>query len=76
MLDVQVSPVSSRLIDAKEVGRLLGCSWRSVYRHADSGRIPKGVKLVGLRKWDLRQVVEFIQGGCIPPKQFGKGGRT
>ncbi len=34
-----------RLIDAREVARLLGCSWRTVYRHADMGRIPFGMKL-------------------------------
>jgi excisionase family DNA binding protein len=57
-----------RLIDAREVGRLLGCSWRTVLRLADAGRIPWGVKLGALRRWDLREVEKFIDSGCKPPR--------
>jgi len=27
-----------RLLDVREVGRMLGCSWRTVYRLADEGK--------------------------------------
>jgi excisionase family DNA binding protein len=59
-------------VDAKEVGRLLGCSWRTVFRLADAGRIPWGVKLGSLRRWDLSQIEDFIAAGCQPVR---KGGR-
>jgi excisionase family DNA binding protein len=57
-----------RLIDARQVARLLGCSWRTVYRHADSGRIPSGLKLGALRRWDATEMEAFISDGCKPPK--------
>jgi predicted DNA-binding transcriptional regulator AlpA len=63
---------SPRLIDAKGVARLLGCSWRTVLRLADGGQIPWGVKLGGLRRWDVREIEAFITGGCKMPA----GGRT
>jgi hypothetical protein len=34
-----------RLLDAKQVGARLGCSWRTVLRLADRGAMPPGVKL-------------------------------
>jgi predicted DNA-binding transcriptional regulator AlpA len=55
-----------RLIDAKETGLRLGCSWRTVLRHADAGRIPPGIKLGALRRWDTAELDAFIAGGCKP----------
>ena len=66
-------PSRRRLIDAKEAGRMLGCSWRSVYRYADRGMIPAGSKLGGLRRWDAAELERFIADGCRPPK--GQGAR-
>jgi excisionase family DNA binding protein len=62
-----------RLADAKAVGRVLGISWRTVYRLADAGKIPFGVKLGASRRWDLAEMDAFIAGGCKPPR--AKGGR-
>jgi predicted DNA-binding transcriptional regulator AlpA len=58
------SAPSRRLIDSKEVGRLLGCSWRTVLRHADAGRIPWGIKLGALRRWDAVEIEAFIANEC------------
>ncbi len=58
-----------RLIDAKEVGRLLGCSWRHVIRLADEGVLPWGCKLGRLRRWDSFDIESFIAGGCRPIRQ-------
>lgn len=57
-----------RLGDSKAVGQMLGCSWRTVYRLADSGRIPSGHKLGALRRWDLSEIEAFIANGCKSPK--------
>jgi len=62
---------SRRLVDVKDVGRLLGCSWRTVLRLADAGRIPWGVKLGALRRWDLQQIEDFITNGCHPTRRYG-----
>lgn len=68
---VQADRTIRRLIDVKATGKRLGCSWRTVYRLADSGKIPKGVKLGSLRRWDEAELDAFIENGCRPPK----GGR-
>jgi predicted DNA-binding transcriptional regulator AlpA len=66
---VESSPTvshSRRLIDAREVGRLLNCSWRHVLRLADQGLLPWGCKLGRLRRWDLAEMEAFIASGCKP----------
>lgn len=52
--------------DAKAVGRKFTCHWRTILRLADSGRIPWGFKLNGLRRWDMTELDEFIANGCKP----------
>jgi excisionase family DNA binding protein len=63
--------VPRRLINAKEAGRLLGCSWRTVLRLADRGMIPRGIKLGSLRRWDVTEIEAFISNGCKPVKARG-----
>jgi excisionase family DNA binding protein len=62
-----------RLIDAREAGRLLGCSWRTIYRLSDAGKIPAGLKLGALRRWDAAELDAFIANGCKPPKSSARG---
>jgi predicted DNA-binding transcriptional regulator AlpA len=62
--NVETDLFPRRLIDAKEAGRILGMSWRSVHRHADAGRIPPGYKLGALRRWDAAELDAFIANGC------------
>jgi predicted DNA-binding transcriptional regulator AlpA len=64
-----------RLIDAKEVGRILGCSWRHVMRLADQGALPWGYKLGSLRRWDLSEIEAFIASGCRPVCQAARAER-
>ncbi len=74
MASILETPAAGRrLLNAREVARMLGCSWRTVYRHADMGRIPAGMKLGALRRWDAAELDGFIAGGCKPPK--GPGAR-
>ena len=73
---VQSEVPSRRLGDCKAVGRVLGCSWRTVIRLADSGKIPPGYKLSALRRWDMAEIEAFIASGCKPPKAASKGGRA
>jgi excisionase family DNA binding protein len=62
----QVPFGGARLLNAQEVAELLGCSWRTVLRLADAGKIPWGVKLGSLRRWDQQELEQFIEGGCKP----------
>lgn len=61
-----ISAAPRRLVSAKEAGAILGCSWRTVLRLADAGKIPVGFKLGSLRRWDAADLDEFIRGGCKP----------
>jgi excisionase family DNA binding protein len=65
-----------RLIDVKEAGRVLGCHWRTVLRLADTGKVPWGIKLGALRRWDASELNAWIAGGCKPPRQAAKGVRS
>ena len=65
------SPQGSSLLDVQQVAVMLACSPRSVFRLADAGRIPFGVKLGAMRRWDARQLEDFISNGCKPVR--GKG---
>jgi predicted DNA-binding transcriptional regulator AlpA len=60
-----------RLIDVKQVGHLYGMNWRTVYRFADLGLIPAGLKLGALRRWDESEVLAHIAAGCPPVKARG-----
>jgi excisionase family DNA binding protein len=69
MTTAQTVEPTRRLIDAREAGRMLGCSWRTVYRLADRGAIPQGVKLGALRRWDATEIDRHIAAGCPPVRQ-------
>jgi excisionase family DNA binding protein len=71
MTDIQAFEPPRRLIDCRETARRLGCSWRTVLRLADAGKIPSGVKLGVLRRWDAVELDAFIANGCKPPKAKG-----
>lgn len=57
-------PPGRMMIDVETVAHKLGVDKRSVFRWADSKRIPFGVKLGSRRLWDLSQLDAFIAGGC------------
>ena len=59
---VEVTP--ALLLDANDVARLLKCSRRTVYRLADSGRIPAPVRLGMLVRWSRQALDEWIVEGC------------
>jgi excisionase family DNA binding protein len=60
------SPV---LLNARDVARLLGCSWRHVFRLADRGEMPWGVKVGRLRRWDRASLEAWIASGCKPVRK-------
>jgi excisionase family DNA binding protein len=62
---------SIALLDARQVADRLGCSWRTVYRHADAGLMPMGVKIGALRRWSESEIQAWIAGGCKPVRVAG-----
>jgi predicted DNA-binding transcriptional regulator AlpA len=65
------APPSPQLLDAKQVGVRLGCSWRHVLRMADRGLMPWGAKLGALRRWSADELEDWIKSGCRPVRQAG-----
>lgn len=56
----------AELLDAASVAELCGCSVRTVRRLADSGRMPRPVKLGSLIRWRRTEVMDWIESGCQP----------
>jgi excisionase family DNA binding protein len=52
----------------------LGCSKRHVYRLADSGRMPRPVKLGSLIRWPRAVIEKWIADGCPIVRNASKGG--
>jgi predicted DNA-binding transcriptional regulator AlpA len=51
------------LIDAKELGRLLGRSRASVDRDDAAGRIPRPLRIGGSRRWRLAEIRVWVDAG-------------
>ena len=64
-------PPGRVLIDVHVVAQKYDCDERTVFRGADAGRIPFGVKLGSLRRWDLAEIDAHIAAGCPRVRQVG-----
>ncbi len=64
--------VVMELLDAGSVAKVCACSLRTVRRLADTGRMPKPIRLNGLVRWRRAEVLAWISAGC-PASQFQKG---
>ncbi len=65
-----------RLIDADQVAAKLRMSRRQVFRAADGGMIPFGVRVGRLRRWDEVVIDGFIATGCRPVRATAQGVRS
>ena len=69
-------PPGRMMIDVEIVAQKYGADKRSIFRWADSGKIPFGIKLSSLRRWDLAEIDAHIAGGCKPVRAAGKAVRV
>lgn len=53
-------------LDVQDLAARFKTSPRHVFRLADSGRMPCGVKLGQLRRWARRDIEAWEAGGCKP----------
>jgi predicted DNA-binding transcriptional regulator AlpA len=58
------------LIDAKVFARLLSISPRTLARLEAEQAIPAPVHLARLKKWRLLEVLEWIEAGCLPQRDW------
>ena len=59
-----------QLIGVRELAKLLGCGSRTIYRLADSGRMPRPRKIGGLVRWSLMEIRKWVEDGC--PKDHSR----
>ena len=63
-------PLDAALLDVEAVAELLSCSTRTVRRMADSGQMPRPVKLSSLVRWRAHTgdpqtgVQDWLTDGC------------
>ena len=60
-----------KLLTVDDVAGLLTCSTRHVWRLADSGQMPRPVKLGGLRRWHPATLESWIAKGCPDLREGG-----
>lgn len=73
MVTTTKEPTTAELLDVKDVAALLACSTRHVLRQSDSGRMPPGLKIGGLRRWRRQELSAWIEAGC-PATRIARGG--
>ncbi len=62
-----------RLLDKKEVAKMLTCSTRHVLRQADTGKMPWGVKFGNLRRWPAKSLEDWVDAGCPTVRKLCRG---
>ena len=60
--------------DVNVLAQKYGADKRSIFRWADADKIPFGVKLGSLRRWDLSEIDAHIASGCKPVRHVGRAG--
>ena len=59
------------MLTVQDVATLLNCSSRTVYRLADSGRMPRPIKLGALVRWPKVVVEQWVAAGCPDQRKGG-----
>ncbi|NQV29236.1 MAG: helix-turn-helix domain-containing protein [Rhodopirellula sp.] len=55
---------SPELLDVEAVAKLLSCSTRTVRRMADSGQMPRPLKVASLVRWRRSDIEQWLADGC------------
>ena len=56
----------SVLITVKDVAALTALAERTIWRFADSGKIPRPVHIGGAVRWRKSDLLSWIENGCPP----------
>lgn len=62
------------MLSAAEIAEQLGCSERHIRRLADSGQMPRPIKLGSLSRFRRTVIEQWIEDGCPRIRQVSKGG--
>ncbi len=59
-----VALTAAMMLSVDDVAIMLNCSTRHIWRLADSGRMPRPVKLGNLRRWRRVTLEGWLEEGC------------
>jgi len=60
----------SLLISAPTLGRLLNVSEATLWRWDSGGRLPRGIKLGGVKRWSRAEILAWVEHGCPARKDW------
>lgn len=66
--DTSVGGAEQAWLDVHDLARRFKTSSRHIYRMADSGRMPWGMKFGQLRRWSRRAIEIWERDGCAPER--------
>jgi len=67
MMNAPTLPVpqsASRLVSAAELARMLSTSVRTIRRLDSAGKLPRGIRLGGLKRWRQDEIEAWIAASC------------
>ena len=67
---VEDSPAVSNLVSIERVAAMLSASRRTVRRLDSAGKLPRGIRLGGLKRWRADELKDWIAAGCPPRKEW------
>ena len=56
--------MTAELLDVRQLAELLQLSKRTLYRLADCGAMPRGLRLGGSRRWRRSEIQRWLDAGC------------
>tara|TARA_R110002074_G_scaffold197312_1_gene364258 strand:+ start:8570 stop:8818 length:249 start_codon:yes stop_codon:yes gene_type:complete len=62
-------------LDRDTLAKRYKCSPRHITRLADSGRLPRPIKLGALSRWNSQTIEDWEAAGCPNLRNAAKGGR-
>lgn len=64
------------MMSVDDVAKEIGCCSRSIRRWADSGRMPRPIKLGSLIRWPRVVIEQWIADGCPNVRNASRGSRS
>lgn len=63
---------TKQLLKVSDLAAMLNCSTRHCHRMVDSGKMPRPLKLGGLRRWHRATIDQWLADGCPSDQARGE----
>jgi excisionase family DNA binding protein len=60
------------LMAVDDVAAMLNCSTRTVWRFSDAGKMPRPLRIGGIRRWRKKDVESWLDAGCPAVREGGR----